>query len=110
MEFSSEGKGVIQSNEQAQQLGKLLYGSMEEETKLKDKVDEIENGYKEEVAEERKGRQELGAVKMLIAGHVRILRPQSLSHYFLSTGSDVIRAEKNGYYHTICLCPPFEYS
>ncbi|XP_047166889.1 uncharacterized protein LOC124835902 [Vigna umbellata] len=49
MEFSSEGKGLIQSNGQAQQLGKLLYGSMEEATNLKDKADEIENGYKEEV-------------------------------------------------------------
>ncbi|KAK7381500.1 hypothetical protein VNO80_00044 [Phaseolus coccineus] len=46
----SEGKGLIQSNGEAQQLLGKLYGiNMAEARKLKDKVDETENGCKEEV-------------------------------------------------------------
>ncbi|ESW07836.1 hypothetical protein PHAVU_010G162800 [Phaseolus vulgaris] len=46
----SEGKGLIQSNGEAQQLLGKLYGiSMEEARILKEKVDETENGCKDEV-------------------------------------------------------------
>ncbi|CAJ1951451.1 unnamed protein product [Sphenostylis stenocarpa] len=52
MNFTSEGKDQIQSKGQAQQLlvyiGKL-YGSIDESMKLKDKVEETENGYRGEV-------------------------------------------------------------
>ncbi|KAG5016408.1 hypothetical protein JHK82_022066 [Glycine max] len=53
---TSEGKGLIQSNGQAQELlgtrlwciGKL-YGSIEESIRLNDKVEETKDGYKEEI-------------------------------------------------------------
>ncbi|KAH1052487.1 hypothetical protein AAZX31_08G217000 [Glycine max] len=46
---TSEGKGLIQSNGQAQELLGKLYGSIEESIRLNDKVEETKDGYKEEI-------------------------------------------------------------
>ncbi|TKY64654.1 hypothetical protein E2542_SST14552 [Spatholobus suberectus] len=51
MNFTPEGKGLIQSNGQAQELlaiGKS-YGSIEDSIRLNNKVEEIKNVYKQEL-------------------------------------------------------------
>ncbi|KAG4400261.1 hypothetical protein GLYMA_07G021500v4 [Glycine max] len=48
MNFTSKGKGLIQSNGPVQELLGKLYGSIEDSIRLNDKVEETKDGNKEE--------------------------------------------------------------